>query len=216
KLIVLLHLPIEPELRAPAWKELAAADFPYDTSRYYALRVEAAGPRISAYVDGKLILQATDSELPKGKAGVTAGGPARFQDFHVWTSGSTAAAIAERIRTRERMLARLRDENPKPKLWKKFDTPEFGAGRNVRFGDLDGDGVPDMLIAQNIPRVQGDAFDQISCLTAVTLDGKVIWQSGRPYPRNGLLTNDTPFQIHDIDGDGRNEAVAVRDSQLQI
>jgi len=82
-------------------------------------------------------------------------------------------------------LSRLRADNPKPKLWKKFDTPNFGAGRNVRFGDLDGDGVPDMLIAQNIPRIRADAFDEISCLTAVTLDGKILWQKGRPDPRNG-------------------------------
>ena len=37
-----------------------------------------------------------------------------------------------------------------------------------------------MLIAQNIPRIRGDAFDDISCLTAVTLDGKVLWQSAGP------------------------------------
>jgi hypothetical protein len=30
------------------------------------------------------------------------------------------------------------------------------------------------------------------------------------------LTNDTPFQIHDIDGDGRSEVVLVRDFRLQI
>ena len=30
------------------------------------------------------------------------------------------------------------------------------------------------------------------------------------------MTNDTPFQIHDIDGDGKNEVVAVRDFELQI
>lgn len=45
----------------------------------------------------------------------------------------------------------------------------------------------------------------------ITLDGKVLWQLGRPDPRNGLLTNDTPFQIHDIDGDGKNEVILVRD-----
>ncbi len=86
----------------------------------------------------------------------------------------------------------------------------------MRFGDLDGDGMPDMLIAQNIRRVQDDAFDAISCLTAVNLDGKVLWQIGRPDPRNGLLTNDTPFQIHDVDGDGQNEVVLARDFKLQI
>ena len=34
-----------------------------------------------------------------------------------------------------------------------------------------------MLIAQNIAKVRGDAFDHISCLTAVTFDGKVLWQT---------------------------------------
>jgi len=211
-----LHLPIEPELRVHGWKEIASADFSYDAKRYYLLKVEASGPRIRAYIDGKLILEASDSDLTKGKAGVISSGPARFEDFHVSASGAKAHEIAESIRKRDAELTRLRNENPKPKLWKKFNTAVFGAGRNARFGDLDGDGVVDMLIAQNIPRVQADAFDQISCLTAVTLDGKVLWQSGRPDPRNGLLTNDTPFQIHDIDGDGHNEVVTVRNFQLQI
>jgi hypothetical protein len=208
--------PFEKALRETDWRELAAAPFKYDNTRYYTLKVENQGPRIRAYVDGQLVLEASDRELLKGKAGVLAGAPARFQDFSVTAPDSEAAAIRQRIARRDAELTQLRDTNPKPKLWKKFDTPKFGAGRNVRFGDLDGDRVPDMLIAQNIPRIRGDAFDQISCLTAVTLDGKVLWQSGRPDPRNGLLTNDTPFQVHDIDGDGRSEVVLVRDFQLQI
>jgi hypothetical protein len=89
-------------------------------------------------------------------------------------------------------------------------------GRNVRFGDLDGDGQLDMLFAQNVPKVRGDAFDHISCLTAATIDGRVLWQQGRPNAKNGLLTNDNPFQIHDLDGDGRTEVVLARDSQLQV
>src|SRR4029079_11850110 len=143
---------------------------------------------------------ASDDEIPSGKAGFSANAPARFQDFRVSAAPDVRDQIAAKIEARNKELAALQAANPKPKLWKKFATPKFGAGRNVRFGDLDGDGRLDMLIAQNIPRVRGDAFDQISCLTAVTLDGKILWQTGRPDERNGLLTNDTPFQIHDIDG----------------
>jgi hypothetical protein len=211
-----LHLPLEKAFRVRDWRELGSAEFAYDTRRYYALRIENQGPRMRAFVDGKLLIEAEDHEILQGKAGVTANLPARFQDFRVSASDAVKAQIDQRIRTRERELAALRAGNPQPRLWKKFDTPKFGAGRNVRFGDLDGDGALDMLIAQNIPRVGGDGFDHISCLTAVTLDGKVLWQSGRPDPRNGLLTNDTPFQIHDIDGDGRNEVVLARDFKLQI
>ena len=211
-----LHLPLESGLRVPQWKELGSARFPYDTLRYYRLRVENDGARIRALVDGKLVLEATDNEILRGKAGLIAGVPARFQDFSATASDAVKAQIEQRVAARDAELNRLRASNPAPKLWKKFETPNFGAGRNVRFGDLDGGGVPDMLIAQNIPRVHDDAFDAISCLTAVTLEGKVLWQIGRPDPRNGLLTNDTPFQIHDIDGDGRNEVVLVRDFKLQI
>ncbi len=214
--VLRLRLPIDKEFRKGNWKELAAAAFPYDTRRYYSLKVENDGPRIRAFIDGKLILEASDSEIPSGRIGLIADAPARFRQVRVTAPDAVIASIRDAVRKREAELAQLRASNPLPKLWKKFETPGFGAGRNVRFGDLDGDGRVDMLFAQNIPRVRGDAFDQISCLTAVTLDGKVLWQKGRPDPRNGLLTNDTPFQIHDIDGDGRNEVVLVRDFKLQI
>lgn len=211
--VLRLRLPLEQKLRVGEWRELGRVEFPYDVRRYYLLRVENAGGRIRAFIDGKQVLEATDVEVLKGKAGVTATMPARFMDFRV---SAEERPIRERIQRREAELARLRAENPKPVVWRRFDTPVFGAGRNVRFGDLDGDGRLDMLIAQNIPRVRGDAFDHLSCLTAVNLEGKVLWQQGRPDARNGLLTNDTPFQIHDIAGDDAHEVVLVRDFQLQI
>ncbi|HWC16956.1 MAG TPA: twin-arginine translocation signal domain-containing protein, partial [Terriglobales bacterium] len=211
-----LRLPVEHQLRVGEWKELGRADFPYDCKKYFQVKIENSGSRIRAFVDDRLIVEASDEELKAGKAGVTANIPARFQDFRVYAGPEVRTTIARHIDTREAELRRLRDENPRPKLWKQFSTPKFGAGRSARFGDLDGDGQIEMLIAQNIPRVSGDAHDQISCLTAVSLDGKILWQSGRPNPRNILLTNDLPFQIHDIDGDGQNEVIAVRDFKLQI
>jgi rhamnogalacturonan endolyase len=210
-----VRLPLEKTFRVAEWRELAAAPFAYETTRYYQLKVENQGSSIKAYIDDRLILTAEDGDLEGGKAGVMANVPARFQDFRVTAPDEVKSKIDDRIARREAELARLRGANPQPKLWKKFATPGFGAGRNARFGDLDGDGVPEMLVAQIIPRV-GDNFVQISCLTAVTFDGKVLWQLGRPDPRNGLLTCDTPFQIHDIDGDGKSEVVLVKDFKLQV
>ncbi len=208
--------PVETAFREAAWRTLGEVPFSYDTKRYYALRVENNGPTIRCLIDGKPVIEASDDEMLRGRVGVLANIPARFTDFRVTAGDGEQAEIARRIDQRELELARLRRATPQPKLWKRFKTPLFGAGRNVRFGDLDGDGRTDMLIAQNIPRVRGDAFDHISSLTAVNLDGKVLWQIGRPDPRNGLLTNDTPFQIHDIDGDGHSEVVLAKDFKLQI
>jgi hypothetical protein len=213
---LVLRLPIETEFRQAEMRELGRAEFPYDVKRYYTLRVENDGPRIRCFIDGKLVIEASSDELPLGRAGVAANIPARFRNFRVSASDAAEAKIRERVKQRQVELNLLRAAQPQPKLWKRFKTPQFGAGRNVRIGDLDGDGQLDMLIAQNIPKVRGDAFDHISCLTAINFDGEVLWQIGRPDPRNGLLTNDTPFQIHDLDGDGRNEVVLVKDFKLQI
>jgi hypothetical protein len=210
-----LRLPLESKFRVADWRELGSAEFPYDTQRYYRLRVENEGSTIRAFIDNMLLLTADDGELVRGKAGLTANVPTRFRDFRVDASDRVKSQIDARIARREAEFAELRGQNPLPKVWRTFRTPGYGAGRNVRFGDLDGDGTPEMLFAQNIPRI-GDNFIQISCVTAVTLDGRVLWQLGRPDPRNGLLTADTPFQIHDIDGDGRNEVVMVKDFKLQI
>jgi rhamnogalacturonan endolyase len=213
---VLERLPFDQEFRVSAWRPVAEAPFPYDTKTWYRLAVAVEGDRLRASIDGRQLLDVRDKALAAGIAGLTANMPARFRSFRVTTTAGAATDVRTRIARRDEELRGLRAENPQPKLWKKFNTPAFGTGRNVRFGDLDGDGRMDMLFAQNVPKVRGDAFDHISCLTAVTLDGKVLWQQGRANPKNGLLTNDTPFQIHDLDGDGRVEVILARDFQLQV
>lgn len=211
-----LRLPLEKAFKVADWKELGIAEFAYDDTRYYRLKVETRGEQVRAFIDDKLIFSATSAELPLGKVGVAATTASRFQDFRVTATPESKRGIDERIQKRNAELARLQADNPKPKLWKQFKTPLFGAGRNVRFGDLDGDGKPDMLIAQNVAKVDGDGSTEISCLTAMTFDGKMLWQVGKPNPRNGLLTCDTPFQVHDIDGQGYCDVVLVRDYKLQV
>jgi hypothetical protein len=208
--------PLDDEFRVSAWREIAKADFSYDTKTWYRLEAIVEGDRLRGLVDGKPLIDVRDAELAAGIAGITANMPARFRAFRVTAGAAAADAVRQRIQRRERELETLRADNPRPRLWRRFETPGFGTGRNVRFGDLDGDGRLDMLFAQQVPKVRGDAFDQISCLTAVTLDGTILWQQGRPNPKNTLLTNDTPFQIHDLDGDGRTEVVLARDFQLQV
>jgi rhamnogalacturonan endolyase len=178
---ITLHEPIEPKLRERAWREIAAVDFPYASARYYTLRVENEGPRIRAFIDGKLVLEAEDRELLKGKAGVTSLAPARFQNFHVQAPDAAVAAIQGRIRRRESELQNLRAQNPKPVVWKKIELGDYGAGRNIRFGDLDGDGKTDLLIGQNLMRFPYD-HAQLTCLTAINLEGKVLWQKGKADP----------------------------------
>jgi len=137
---IALRLPLEKAFHEDQWRELGRAEFRYDVKRYYTLKVENEAARIRAYIDGKLVLQAEDGEIVKGKTGLTARIPARFQDFRVSATDEVKKQIEARIARREAELAGLRAGNPQPRLWKKFATPGYGAGRNVRFGDLDGTG----------------------------------------------------------------------------
>lgn len=75
----------------------------------------------------------------------------------------------------------------------------------LRIGDLNGDGAPDLLFVQNLygPRI-------ITCLTATTVAGQILWQTGTPSKDHGRCYCDLPVQIYDWDRDGRNEVLYVR------
>ena len=85
-----------------------------------------------------------------------------------------------------------------------FATPDYG-GETVRIGDLNGDGAPDLLFTQAIYGQRN-----ITCLTATTLQGEILWQVGAPSADNGEIYGDLPVQIYDWDNDGCNEVLYIR------
>jgi hypothetical protein len=94
-----------------------------------------------------------------------------------------------------------------PFLVSGLEVRDFGA-ETVRVGDLNADGAPDLLFVQSLrgPR-------RITCLTATTIHGDLLWQTGTPSAANGDLYSDLPIQIYDWDGDGRNEVLYVRQAE---
>ncbi len=92
----MVRQPLETSFRVAAWHELASVPFPYETTRYYELKVEDDGSTIRAFIDGELILTAEDREIARGKAGVTANIPARFQDFRVTASDEVVRQFCSR------------------------------------------------------------------------------------------------------------------------
>lgn len=195
---------------------LAEAPFAWKPGDELSLRLETAGGRLRAIFAGGPVLEAADSTFTRGRIGLTADGPARFFSITVTCPPAAQQAFAAERAAAVAGEARLQAANPQPVLWRKISTPAYGTGRNVRFGDLNGDGRTDILIGQMRHHGPTDAFSEIRCLTAIDLDGEILWQNGIPDRWQTVLTNDVVLQIHDLDGDGRNEVIYGRDFELIV
>lgn len=214
--IVLLRICEETSFHVPDETLLVSVPIEWEAQHSYHLHVNVAGSRIEGNVEGLGRLVAEDGGFHFGKIGLTSDIPAQYLRVQV-NSSTTAVSEAEtRIAMRVGEQERLQAENPKPLLWKKIATPGFGVGRNLRFGDLNGDGKMEILVPQVIQYGPRDAYAEVGCLTAIDLDGNILWRHGKPDPANWFLTNDVAVQVHDIDGDGAAEVIYCQDFEIRI
>jgi len=200
--------------RKPDEKILAEKSLKWKAGEFLNAKINIDGDNIRAELGDDIVLQATDSTFSEGKVGLTTDIPTKYSFVKVTADDGEVKRVRKLIRARRREEAKLQAANPKLVVWKKFSISDYGVGRNLRFGDLDGDGEIDILFGQVLHHGPKDRNSELSCITAVNVDGKVLWQKGRPDSWKNHLTNDVGFQIHDIDGDGRNEVIYCMNQQI--
>ena len=200
--------------RKPNEKILAEKDLAWKKGEFLTARIHVQGSLIRAQFGESFVLEVKDSTFAGGKVALTADVPTRYSSVKVTTDIAEAKRVGECVTARQREEAKLQAANPKPVVWKKFRTGEYGVGRNLRFGDMDGDGQIDILFGQVIHHGPKDRNSELSCITAVNVNGKVLWQKGKSDGWKNHLTNDVGFQIHDIDGDGKNEVVYCMNQEI--
>ena len=171
--------------------------------RWVRLAVRRTRGRLVCLLDGQELFTVRRPGDIDGRIGMLANVPAKFRRLQV-------DGKMPRPRGRPRGTGL-----PKMRLVRKILTRGFGTGRQVRFGDLLGDGRRGMVLAQPAIHTVRQSYSVIGALTAVSADGEVLWQAGNPVAHPPPLAADLPFQIHDVDGDGRAEVVCVRDFEIQ-
>jgi len=206
----------ETDFHTPFEKVLASREYARKPGSVLMAEVAVAGKAIRAKLNDSLELTAEDDTYAQGRIGLTADGPTRFMQVRVTASPAEKQRVEALRGRREQELKTLQATNPRPVVWKKIKTEGFGVGRNLRFGDLNGDGQIDVLIGQVVHHGPKDAGSELSCLTAMTFDGKMLWQIGQPDLWKDHLTNDVAFQIHDLDGDGHNEVIYCMNMELIV
>jgi hypothetical protein len=195
---------------------LASKDYAYTSDQFYDLSVTCEGRKIECSVNGVKQFEVEDGTYLAGKIAIGTLAPAQFTAITVRMDSPVYERILRERHHRQEELTLERAKYPQPLLWKTINLRDFGAGRNIRFGHLTGDHRMYIVIAQCQRRITRDAYARISCLTAIDLNGKVLWQMGEPNPEHAYLTADLPFQVCDVDGDGRDEIVMARDFKLMI
>jgi len=213
---VLKRVKHEKDFRRPDEKILASRDIGWKPEEEVSVEISLKGDHLEARINDTVTLSASDETFTHGRIGLCSDAPARFSQVRVTASIAEKERVTAARTKNEDESRKLEAANPKAKLWKKFRTDNFGVGRNFRFGDLNGDGQIDILICQMQHHGPKDSNSDVGCLTAVTLDGKQLWQIGEPDAWKDELTNDVGLQIHDLDGDGQNEVIYCKGFEIIV
>jgi rhamnogalacturonan endolyase len=213
--LILKMVKHETAFHKPYEEILGRAYLTWDENELLTISVDVRGSQISCNVKD-VTVTAEDSTYTNGKIGLMADVPTKYHFVEVKTSPGELERIKNSREKYASELKKIRDSVPDMKLWKKINTPDFGVGRNLRFGDLNNDGQIDVLIGQVMNFGPQDANSELSCITAMTLDGNILWQTGTPDPWKTYLTSDVAFQIHDLNNDGKTEVIYCMNREIIV
>jgi len=199
---------------------LAEVPFASDSDTEYRFCVDVQDGFVRCMIDGCAIIAMNVPLAARGgKIALTADCPTRFGDVQVCVTPEEAEAFHQREEAAAQREQAEMAKHPAMKVWKKIDLKNFGTSRQLRFGHLLGDNSWQIVLAQMQKRVTGDAYGFISCLTAIDLDGNVLWQLGEPSEQSdvlGKVSADMPLQVYDIDHDGFDEIIVGWDFEIRI
>ena len=168
--------------------------------------------KVSTILNDSIYMYVEDqSPSLSGRIGLISDLPAKFHSVEVKLLSGELRKLARRKRQLDRRSELHQADFPQMVRWKRFDTGEFGASQNIRLGDLNGDGNKEIVFIR--PDATGS---DIGSLSAINLDGELMWQYGKLVKSDGCSGVEFPVQVHDLDGDGSREVIFVSRGRIYI
>lgn len=189
--------------------------FDFDDTKTYHISVDV-GEKTIVRLDDKIVIEANiDYKIGKYFAFVSKSA-CRYSDLVISMSTDNYQKHIENEKKEEERIENKRKNYPQLKCINKIDLKNFGSGRQLRIAIVDNE--PIFILAQHQKRMIRDSFARLSCMTAFRLDGSVLWQIGEANNSvdNTLISCDLPFQIADINNDGRLEVIYSMDFEIVI
>ena len=218
---------IEFDLRLFEFDKYCGVEFLYITSRNnyflgingvddlktYYFKIEVNN-NIKIYIDGTPLMEA-NIEFEKGLGiALAAKSCCRYSNFKVLLKEEDFI-LNEKLKEEENLrLENKKKEYSELELIKKINLKKFGSGRQLRIAKYDNKIF--FLMAQHQKRYIRDSFARLSCLTCFDIDGNVLWQKGEENNSfdNTMISCDLPFQVADINNDGKLEVIYSMDFMI--
>lgn len=167
---------------------------------------------ISAILNDSIWLRVENEPIRPGRIGLLSDLPAVFSRVEVKLLKGVLRRLGKRRRQQERKQELHLSDHPEMVRWKRFRIEDFGTDQNIRLGDLTGDGNKEILFV----RQGAGSGEGICCISAMTLEGELMWQYGDPGRDWTAHGDEVPVQVHDLDGDGKREVVFVTRGEIRI
>ena len=190
-------------------------DIEIDDLKTYRIKI-CTGYYTSIYLDGVKVINHKINFKYQTKIAFVSKALARFSDLKLYMSDFEYKEHLKELKVEKKRLENKRLLYPKLKLIHQIDLKNYGSGRQLRIANVDGKTI--FVIAQHQKRYIRDSFASISCLTAFDINSNVLWQIGEANNNfsNTLISCDLPFQIADINNDGKLELIYAKDFYINI
>ena len=191
----------------------AETTFNFDDLKTYHFRIEVSD-KVIVYLNENKILEALIPFKKGLRIACVSKSACRYSNIKVSMTDESYEIHKKMFLNEQYRLDEIRKDYPQLECIKKINLKDFGSGRQIRIVRYNDQIL--FVMAQHQKRMARDSFARISCLTCFDMDGNVLWQKGEPNPKNSLISADLPFQIADMNNDGKLEIIYSVDFEIII